>query len=179
MLRAADSSCSDSLVLAVERFQEAGFDQLRHKSVPYGQQEEDDEREDHLHVGPRRETEEAHDQQLRHLTAGELVDFALRHSPDVVIRWIGGLYNVTTIITRVMLLTFVFSQNKKKSNKMSSGRCLTSSVLFFFVRARCRFALKYLFHEEERDALEHLIPVERRDGHVEEEAIEYGRRYVG
>lgn len=59
--------------------------------MPDGQKEEDDEREDHLHVGPRGKAEEAHDQQLSHLTAGELVDFALWNSANVVIRWVSGL----------------------------------------------------------------------------------------
>ena len=36
-----------------------------------------------------------------------------------------------------------------------------------------------LFHEEERDAFKHLIAVESRDGHVEEETVEDGRRNVG
>lgn len=51
-----------------------------------GQQKEDDEREDHLHIGPWCESEEAHDQQLRHLAASELMDFSLWNPSDVVIR---------------------------------------------------------------------------------------------
>lgn len=80
-----------SLVFAVERFEEAGLDQARHEPVTHRQQEENDEREDHLHVDPRREAEQAHDQQLHHLAPGELVYLALRHAPDVVVRRIGGL----------------------------------------------------------------------------------------
>ena len=36
-----------------------------------------------------------------------------------------------------------------------------------------------LFGEEESEALEHLIAVQRSDGHVEEEAVEDGRGDVG
>lgn len=64
------------------------------------QKEEDDEREDHLHVSPRSEAEEAHDQQLRHLAAGELMDFALWDSANVVIRRISGLMENNRVTTR-------------------------------------------------------------------------------
>ena len=37
---------------------------------------------------------------------------------------------------------------------------------------------RYLFGEEQEDALEHLVAVEGRDGHVEEEAVEDGLRDV-
>lgn len=80
-----------SLVFAVEGFEEAGLDQARHKSMPHWQQEEYDEWEDHFHVDPRCEAEQAHDQKLHHLTTGELVDLSLRNSPDVVIGWISSL----------------------------------------------------------------------------------------
>lgn len=68
------------------------------------QKEEDDEREDHLHVSPRSKAKEAHDQQLRHLTAGELMDFALWDSANVVIRRISGLVEFNRIKTHRNLL---------------------------------------------------------------------------
>ena len=80
-----------SLVFAVERLEEAGLDETRHEPVTDRQQEENDEREDHLHVDPRSEAEQTHHEQLYYLAPGELVNFALRHAPDVVVRRIGGL----------------------------------------------------------------------------------------
>lgn len=37
----------------------------------------------------------------------------------------------------------------------------------------------HLFHEEQSDPLKHLVPVECRDGHVEEEAVQHRRGDVG
>lgn len=37
----------------------------------------------------------------------------------------------------------------------------------------------YLFHEEQSDPLKHLVPVECRDGHVEEKAVQHRRGDVG
>lgn len=62
------------------------LDELGDDDVPDGQEGEDDEREDHLEVGPGREAEHAQHQQLDHLAQRELVDLALRHPADVVVR---------------------------------------------------------------------------------------------
>ena len=53
---------------------------------PNWQQQQEQHWEDGLHVGPRREAEDAEDAQLQHLTAGEDVDLSLRHPADVVVR---------------------------------------------------------------------------------------------
>ena len=88
-------------MFSIEGFQKAALDETRDKSVSDGQEEEDDEGEDHLHVGPGREAEEAHDQQLHHLAAGKLVDLALRNPPDVMVRRIGGLTGKTNCKIRI------------------------------------------------------------------------------
>ena len=55
------------------------------------EQQEDDEREHHLHVGVGSEAEETHEAQLEHLAPGELVDLALGDASDVVIRRVSSL----------------------------------------------------------------------------------------
>lgn len=68
------------------------------------QKEEDDEREDHLHVSPWGKAEEAHNQQLRHLTSSELMDFALWDSANVVIRRVSGLMKVVKLRRNQLLI---------------------------------------------------------------------------
>lgn len=53
-------------------------------ALPDGDQQDHDQREDHLHVGYGVHAEGAQHQQLHHLQEGEVVDLPLWHFADVV-----------------------------------------------------------------------------------------------
>lgn len=59
--------------------------------LPDGDQQDHQQREDHLHVGQRIHPERTQDDQLDHLQRCEVVDLPLRHAADVVGGRVGGL----------------------------------------------------------------------------------------
>lgn len=59
--------------------------------LPDRDQQDHQERENHLHVGQRIHAKGAEDNQLDHLQRGKVVDFPLRHAANVVGGRVGGL----------------------------------------------------------------------------------------
>lgn len=79
------------MLATVQRFEETAFYETRNDEVTNGQQREENDREDHLHVRPWHEAKQTHEQQLGQLATSELMDFTLRNTTNVVVWRISGL----------------------------------------------------------------------------------------
>ena len=78
--------------------------------APDGKQKENEDGEEHLHVGERREANGAHRAELHDLQDCEEVEFALRDAANVAVGWIGRLQRQRTRYQQPMRGLFIIPE---------------------------------------------------------------------
>lgn len=106
----------------IQGLEETILNYTRDNQVANGQKWKENNGENHFHVRPRNKSKEAHEHQLGQLASGELVDFALRNSTDVVVGRISGLLREEESNALKHLIAAESSDGHVKEKTIENGR---------------------------------------------------------